>query len=281
MNKHPDQLEITMLDYVCGHMTADQQAEFEQFLTRHPEHQTELEALRQSLQWIDDDSQQPIPEPSNKMDAGFYHMLGEAQKQQENSLLKKISRGWKKLLSSSYFKPALSGVSMLVVGFFVGSLYTQQSDLDTLMMPQNTTANINTGNQQMFQEMSVSLLGLPSANKRLQAVNLIANSSAETNSIQPIVLSALLETLNNDSNVNVRLAVVETLSQYADSAAVRQGLIGSIPRQQSPLVQIALANLMLKLNEKEAIKPLQELLEGEQLIEPVKDKLTYAVNELI
>ena len=280
MNRHLEHLEITMLDYVCGHMDADQQAEFEQFLNSHPEHVAEVEALRQSLAWIDDDSQIPVPEPSSAMDAGFYQMLGEAQQQHNNSFFKKISRAWTSLLSSSYFKPALSGVSMLVVGFFVGSLYTQQPDMNTAITPQNTTVS-NNASQQMFQEMTVSLLDLPSANKRLQAVNLIANSTAETNSIQPIVLSALLETLNNDSNVNVRLAVVETLSQYADSAAVRQGLIASIPSQQSPLVQIALANLMLKLNEKEAIKPLQELLEGEQLIEPVKDKLTYAVNELI
>jgi len=272
---HPDQLDTQMMDYVCGHMNPNEAAEFERFLKHNPSAQADMEALRSMLQLLDDDSQIPVPEPSAAMDSGFYQMLDTAQKQQRPNFLQRLKTAWNNLLTSSYFKPALSGVSMLVVGFFVGSLYTQSN---VVSIPDSQ--NINTTAQQdgTFQAMTVSLLELPSASKRLQAVNMIATTN---NTIEPIVLAALLETLNNDDNVNVRLAVVETLSQYADVAAVRQGLVAAIAKQQSPMVQVALANLMLKLNEKEAIKPFQELLEGEQLIEPVKDKLTYAVNELI
>ena len=272
---HPDQLDIQMMDYVCGHMNPDEQAEFERFLQNNPDAQAEMEALRQTLQMVDDDSQIPVPEPSAAMDTGFYQMLNTAQKQQRPGFFKRMKSAWNNLLASSYFKPALSGVSMLVVGFFVGSLYTQ-STVEPVYNNLNTVSNNDRNNE--FQAMTVSLLDLPSASKRLQAVNMIATRD---NTIEPIVLAALLETLNNDGNVNVRLAVVETLSQYAEVAAVRQGLVAAIPNQQSPMVQVALANLMLKLNEKEAIKPFQDLLEGEQLIEPVKAKLTYTVNELI
>ena len=98
--------------------------------------------------------------------------------------------------------------------------------------------------------MVLTLLDQPSANKRLQAVNEVNKLSSVTKTIT----KALFSTLNNDTNVNVRLSAIEALANYTEIPEVREGLIASIMNQKSPMVQIALADLMVKLQEKKAVK---------------------------
>jgi hypothetical protein len=81
--------------------------------------------------------------------------------------------------------------------------------------------------------------------------------------------------------VNVRLVTVETLSQLASYASVREGLIQAIPQQESPLVQIALADVMVNLQEKRSVSALQRLLKQENLNASVKDKLEQSVKVLM
>jgi hypothetical protein len=64
------------------------------------------------------------------------------------------------------------------------------------------------------------------------------------------VINALFTTLNNDLNVNVRLVALEALTQFAKDAIVREGLVKSLAVQDSPMVQVALADVMVKLQEK-------------------------------
>jgi hypothetical protein len=70
------------------------------------------------------------------------------------------------------------------------------------------------------------------------------------------------------------------LRQFADEPQVREGLIQSITRQESPLVQIALADVMVGLQEKRSVKQLQRLLEQENLDETVKIKIKETVKVL-
>ena len=85
------------------------------------------------------------------------------------------------------------------------------------------------------------------------------------------MVTALLSTLNNDPNVNVRLATLEALAPLADDPAVRLGLVHSLTRQDSPLVQSALADVMVQLQERRSVKPLRELLRQANLDE-VREK---------
>ncbi len=66
-------------------------------------------------------------------------------------------------------------------------------------------------------------------------------------------------------NVNVRLTTLEALTHFARDPVVREGLIQSILQQESPLVQAALADVMLKLQEKRAIQPFKKLLQQKDL----------------
>src|SRR5262249_49112613 len=92
----------------------------------------------------------------------------------------------------------------------------------------------------MKQLVALSLLQQQSASERLQGVSW----SSRMTSPDEKVISALLDALNYDPNTNVRLAAVDALSNFSDRTAVRQGLIRALTRPNSPLVQIALIDLM-------------------------------------
>ena len=91
----------------------------------------------------------------------------------------------------------------------------------------------------------------------------------------------MLQTLNNDPNVNVRLATIEALYQHAENPTVREGLIAAITKQDSPLVQIALADVMLSLQEKKSVAELQKLLRKKDLNQAVEAKVKQTINVLI
>ena len=128
----------------------------------------------------------------------------------------------------------------------------------------------------MREMMMKSLLQNPSASERIRGVSY----TSEITTVNPGVIEALLTTLNNDQNVNVRLMTLEALTHYASNPAVRAGLVESIPQQESPLVQAALADVMLKLQEKNAIRPLKKLLQQKNLNSLVRSKIETAIARL-
>jgi hypothetical protein len=124
--------------------------------------------------------------------------------------------------------------------------------------------------------MMKSLLQNPSASERIRGVSF----TSELTTVKPDVIDALLVTLNNDPNVNVRLMTLEALTHYASYPAVRAGLVESISGQESPLVQAALADVMLKLQEKNAIRPFKKLLQQKDLNSLVRIKIETAIARL-
>jgi hypothetical protein len=129
---------------------------------------------------------------------------------------------------------------------------------------------------EMREMMMLSLLQNPAASERIKAVGY----TSEIRRVNPNIAAALLATLNNDPNVNVRLTTLEALSHFARDPAVREGLIQSIVQQDSPLLQAALADVMLKLQEKRAIPSLKKLLQQKDLNEMVRTKIEQTITQL-
>ena len=86
------------------------------------------------------------------------------------------------------------------------------------------------------------------------------------------VVTALLDTLMHDPNVNVRLATVDALRQFGDRPAVRKGLIDAMQKQESPMVQVALINLAVDLREKESVPTLRQFTQNTKLDAAVRDR---------
>ncbi len=85
------------------------------------------------------------------------------------------------------------------------------------------------------------------------------------------VVDALVETLNNDPSANVRLAALDGLARFYRDTYVRKQLITSLKKQQDPVVQIALIELLTRMRESSILTELDKLINDDNTMKAVKD----------
>jgi HEAT repeat protein len=85
--------------------------------------------------------------------------------------------------------------------------------------------------------------------------------SSQVNHPDPEFLTTLVHTLNYDPNVDVRLAAVDAIARFAGYSTVRIDLVRSLPKQDSPLVQIALIDLLVQLHERQSVDAFKRIIE--------------------
>jgi len=226
--------------------------------------QVELTQLRQLTKLAEGIDKITEPVPSHDLDSSFYSMLSK-----ESKAVTKSSFSWSWITDSVFSK--FAGAALLIaIGFSAGLLTQKRSGNSEV----KELAQEVTGLKEM---MMISMLEKESATDRLKAVSL----SEEIQGPSKKVTDALFKTLNSDPSVNVRLASLEALQNYAKSPNVRANLVRAIPIQDSPLVQVALAELMVKLQEKSSVKELKKLMEQETTPKEVKQRIEESINVLI
>jgi hypothetical protein len=94
------------------------------------------------------------------------------------------------------------------------------------------------------------------------------------------VLSALLHTLRYDASVDVRLAALDALSRHARQPQVHKGILDSLQQEQSPLVQVALIDLLLEWRDRDAAQRLQQLEQSPNLNPTVRQRVEWAKSKL-
>ena len=261
-----EKFEVQAMDYMMGKMPLNERKAFEDFLDKNPEYNSQYRDLVDTWKMVD---MLNAPEPSEKMDQAFFSMLSN-----ETANTKKKT-GLAVFLEAlaTIFKPQLAyGLLLLGLGLGIGFYIIAPQD-DII----KNTIVVNEETESIRQKLVLTLLEQPSANQRLQGVS-------EANKIENVdeaVVKALLQTLNGDSNVNVRLAAIESLTNYVDNPIVRQGLVQSIPNQESPMVQVTLANLMVALQEKTSVEPFKQLLKQKELDTTVKKKIKNSIESII
>jgi hypothetical protein len=217
----------------------------------------ELQSLEEQVLKIES------PVPTADLDDRFYKML---------SSMKKESRGfsWASFFSWPELAPKLAFASVtLLIGLGVGYLF--------LPSPQsnNEVAKLSQEISDLKEMMMFSLLQNESATDRLKAVSLTSEMSASTK-----VTTALIQTLNHDENINVRLAALDALRPYTNNSKVREELVRSIATQESPLVQVALAELMVELQEKSSVKELEKILKSDRTPKEVKKQIEESIKTM-
>ncbi len=253
------------IDYLSGNLSITERQKFEAFLKENPQYHKKFD--EEKLFW--NDLTEETPEATTAMDVNFYTMLNSHKKEHnKESFLTKTTL----FFSSNLLKRLAYTFAILTVGFFLGKgLNTERETTEeTIQFAKKETENVRS-------QLVLTLLEQPSANKRLQAVSEVT----KLNSVTETIIKALFSTLNNDSSVNVRLSAVEALSNYTNIPLVREGLIASILKQKSPLVQITLADLMVVLQEKKAVESFKQLIEEEDVNESAKQKMEESINRII
>ena len=181
---------------------------------------------------------------SVEQDNRFHQML----RQEKQKIRATVLISWPRLME---WMPRLAlAAAMLIAGFSAGYYYQKPSG--------NYEVGVLSDQVKELKEMMmISLLEKESATERLKAVSL----TEEIDGPSKKVTEALLNTLNEDESVNVRLAALEALGKYMKKPHVREGLVRSIAKQDSPLVQVALAEMMVTMREKSSVNELKKVLE--------------------
>ena len=165
------------------------------------------------------------------------------------------------------------GLALLILGLGIGFFINFQSPQMQEVVGNDSNAEV----EEVREKLVLTLLEQPSANRRLQGIS----EADKIKKLDDTVIYALLQTLNNDPNVNVRLAAISSLTNYLENPVVREGLVQSIVAQESPIVQITLANLMVALQEKKSIEPFKKLIQEKEIDTTVKRKLEKSIQEII
>lgn len=250
--------------------------------TISPEEETLMEKYIENG-WIELEQLNALHQIDQRLDQVF----AENQKIEPNipvqTLIAQKSRGpirvippdWKDQIQSWFqVNPAYRWALALVLvglGFLLGRIGDDSREYNSQL------SELQIQVMQMREMMMLTLLEKESTSDRLKAVHL----TQEMQGASGKVVEALLETIQNDENVNVRLASLEALLNYADDPVVREGLVKSIAFQDSPMMQWALAEAMVALQEKRSVEPLQKLLQQEEAPDEVKEKIQESIDMLM
>jgi hypothetical protein len=126
------------------------------------------------------------------------------------------------------------------------------------------------------QMVTLSLLQQQSASERLKGVT----TSGQLDQPGTEVVTALLDTLRRDPNVNVRLATVDALRRFGSREAVRKGVVEALPEQESPLVQIAMVDFILEAAGPETRSVLRRLAEDMMLNQAVRARAERGLQQV-
>jgi len=235
--------ELLLLDYLQGRLSAEDRQTVETLLATDAEFARQFSGLKAI--WSDLDVLN-APQVSAETQAHFEATLKAFEQTRQTRI-----HWWNRELRISWgFALVMAGIILCVAFIFLLIASQQEKTL---------------------------LYGLdnPSSIERIKAVNYVDEHAKDNRQ----VVEALLTILNTDPSENVRLVTLDALLKLAHRPYVRAGLVHSIARQQTELMQLAIANAMLKLQDKTSVKPLQKLMQSNQDT-LIKQQLSQTVKKL-
>lgn len=169
--------------------------------------------------------------------------------------------GWRGLLRWPVLAPAFAAGCM-VIGLIAG-LVLSGSRPGT-----REIAALHDELRVTRQLVTLSLLQQQSASDRLRGVTY----SYSLQRPDTEVIAALFQTLATDSSVDVRLAAADALHRFISDRAVRQRLASSFAQQESPLVQIALIDMLGETRDANSAAFLHSVERNQALIPVVRQR---------
>jgi hypothetical protein len=257
----PERIQELLMKYQEGQADPSEVKEIEKLIEEGVVNLEEIPTLNHLQQHI---MSMSLPQPTAELDYQFQSLLQKVKAERKGF-------SWSRLFSWPELAPRLAFASVtlfigLVIGFYL--LPDKKNDQVEVLTQQVS---------EMKEMMMLTLLEKESATERLKAVSL----TQEMDQVSSTVTQALIQTLNQDENVNVRLAALDALRPYVKSSAVRQELVKSIAKQDSPLVQVALAELMAAIQEKSSVKEFEKLLKSDRTPVEIKKRIEESIDVMI
>ncbi len=257
-------------DYLQGSLKAEQDDLVEQHIAECGDCREEV-AIWKKLSLL------PVEQPSAGSRERFEAMLrayqtGRNDKASTGSEREKRAPMWNWLRSP--VGAVAWSVALLVIGVFAGSYFGNRTAHSN--SGQDEIAAMHTELTNMRQMVVLSMLQQQSASERLQGVSY----SRREDQLDPQVMSALVHTLRYDGSVDVRLAALDALSRHGAQPQVHKGVVDALQEQQSPLVQVALIDLMVEWRDPDAAQRLRNFVQTPNLNPTVRQRADWALSKL-
>jgi len=191
-----------------------------------------------------------VPQMSAEMDSTFYKMLSSVAEPSPKGV---SSSEEKKNSIIKLFSPRRLAIAAT---FLIGMLAGNWLDIGK---------NIEVHEPMIIEESDMqvgfaSLEHTPSASARIKGINNV--QLQEHPDLR--IIDALYQVILHDPNVNVRLSAIETMVFFSDIPEARAHLIEAIPHQESPMVQLELADVMIALEEESSVDKWNQLLQSDK-----------------
>lgn len=260
--------ESMLIDYIDAQLPAAQQKVLEQHLR---ECETCRHALEEYKQLFSSISENKTEKPGPALKEKFDIMLqSELNIDATTHILKDPEAGRVIPLKQ---KPLWLRIAASIILVALGVLAGMQLKPGGTGSTATELADLKTEVTEMKEAMLFNMLNEESASERIKAVSYAEGISNPDHRI----ISALLATMNEDKNVNVRLAALYAVSRYT---GISDSLIASLGKQTEPLMQIALINILTEKKETKAIGPIRDLMQDKKTLQPVKDIAQKGLNLL-
>ena len=257
-----------LADFLAGALEPAANAEYQGHLNECPACRREAESMQRTWNSMEN---VPAPGPSHEMRVRFHQLLEAYQQGQHDAASRRP--GLRRWFAWWPQQPALQfalSAAFLAVGIFAGhTIGAGTRGTSELTQLQGEIQN-------MRQLVTLSLLQQQSASSRLQGVNW--SYRVEQSDME--VLSALLQTINHDQSVDVRLAAVDAIRNFASSPVARNGLRQALAKQTSPLVNIAIVDLLVDLKDRPAAPYIRALESKPDLDPSVRKRIDSAIRQL-
>ena len=246
-----------------GEIEARDQAKLQEHLAVCPDCAAEMAQLTAMWERLAD---MPAPEPSPAMWARWEataESLGVGRPER-----RWFSRGawlpqrpiWQATAAMAF------GAACLLVGIAVGGRGRGGAEIAALRQEITNTKEM----------VALSLLQQQSASERLRGVDY----SAQMPRLEPEVVAALMQAVNQDPSVNVRLAAIDALTRASGEPKVRRSLEQALGQQDSPTVQAALIGYLVEARDKQALGTLRQLVNRPDIDETVRQRANRATQQL-
>lgn len=174
--------------------------------------------------------------------------------------------------SIKFFMQIAASVLLVAIGFWFG---TRNPFATTATNPE--VAALRQDLQEFKKVLSPHAAQSVTAAERIQVVK----QGMKKTPADKEVVQVLINAMNFDPNVNVRLAACESLFQYRHLPMVREAYIQSLQIQTDPNVQAMLIDILVALKEKQAVDQVKKLSQKQNLQPTIKLKAQQAIGILI
>ncbi|MEM8765077.1 MAG: HEAT repeat domain-containing protein [Bacteroidota bacterium] len=252
-------------EYLDGMLSPEKRNEFEAYLKTCSDCEKELEEMRILFGAI---AAEKVEVPSGNLRNVFLKDLEEA-KAEAVKVVPLTQTKEKSNWASNLLKVAAS-VALLVASFQMGGFFEKEKSNQSLETLQSESLV-------MKQQVMLSLMENQSASKRIQGVNYIE----EIPNPDEAIVTALSQRMLNDENDNVRLTALEALARFAANDMVKDVFIKALEKEKNPSIQILIIDILVSIQEKRAVAPMQKLLEQEDTQPFIKKQIQTGLPKII